>query len=95
MFLLNHFVKYIEVGDATSACITNEQKCYLWGCGLNGRLGNGERSNIDVPLLSQELLNKSVNAITMGSNNTFAIMGTKCVLAWGSSKNGKLGFKMP
>ena len=31
----------------------------------------------------------------MGTNSTFAILESKKVLAWGSSKNGKLGFELP
>lgn len=94
MALNNLSIKYIETGDATSACITNDQKVYLWGCGLNGRLGNGENINIDVPQLSSELKDKMVSAIIMGSNSTFAILENKNIFAWGSSKGGKLGFEM-
>ena len=49
MELENKFVKFIEAGDASSACITSDQLVYLWGSGLNGRLGNGAFSNLLQP----------------------------------------------
>ena len=68
------FVKFIEAGDASSACITHDYKVYFWGSGLNGRLGNGEYQNYPLPMLSQELKDKQVAAIAIGTNTTFAIM---------------------
>jgi len=67
---------------------------YLWGSGLNGRLGNGESSSDSVPTLSQELKDKAVASIIMGTNTTFAILENLNVFGWGSSKGGKLGFEL-
>lgn len=70
----------------------------MWGTGLNGRLGNGENDNQLQPELSQELKDKAVAQIIMGTNTTFAIVEISSqqttVYGWGSSKNGKLGFQL-
>lgn len=87
------FVKYIEAGDASSACITHEPQVYMWGSGLNGRLGNGDSGPELLPQLSQELKDKQVACIVKGTNTTFAIMENS-VFGWGSSKSGKLGFEL-
>jgi len=93
--LSGEFVKFIAAGDASSACITHDAKVYMWGSGLNGRLGNGESSNDPMPKLSQELKDKQVASVAMGTNTTFAILENKrCVYGFGSSKSGKLGFEL-
>ena len=94
-FLKDKFIKFIEAGDASSACITHDLLVYMWGSGLNGRLGNGTKENIKEPELSEELRKKQVKAISKGTNTTFAIFENKTVFGWGSSKNGKLGFELP
>ena len=43
--LAGKHVKFIEAGDASSACITHDLMVYMWGSGLNGRLGNGTHGN--------------------------------------------------
>jgi alpha-tubulin suppressor-like RCC1 family protein len=92
--LASKHVKYIEAGDASSACITHDLMVYMWGSGLNGRLGNGTNSFQLQPQLSQELKDKQVCSIFKGTNSTFAILETGHVFGWGSSKNGKLGFAL-
>jgi E3 ubiquitin-protein ligase HERC2 len=52
------FIKQIEAGDASSACITHDFLVYMWGSGLNGRLGNGTKENKMVPERSEELRKK-------------------------------------
>ena len=93
--LKEKFVTQVEAGDASSACITHDLNVYMWGSGLNGRLGNGTKHNLTTPDMSQELKKKQVISITKGTNSTFAIFESKKVCSWGSSKNGKLGFELP
>lgn len=92
--LAGKHVKFIEAGDASSACITHDLMVYMWGSGLNGRLGNGTHGSELTPQLSQELKDKQVSSISKGTNSTFAIFETAQVFGWGSSKNGKLGFQL-
>lgn len=89
-----HPVKQIAAGDASSAVITQEGQVYLWGSGLNGRLGNGTSANIMLPELSMELRNYQVLNLMLGTSTSFSILESRSVLAWGSSKNGKLGHPM-
>jgi len=42
MVLADKKVKIIEAGDASSACILVDFSVYMWGSGMNGRLGNGD-----------------------------------------------------
>ena len=42
MTLADKRVKIIEAGDASSACILTDASVYMWGSGMNGRLGNGD-----------------------------------------------------
>jgi len=49
MELAGKIIKQIEAGDASSSCIASDGTVYLWGSGLNGRLGNGTSSNEMLP----------------------------------------------
>ena len=88
------FIKYINAGDASSSCVTHDRIVYMWGSGLHGRLGNGNSNNLLKPELSQELKDKQVKLMFKGTNTSFALLESTSILAWGSSKNGKLGFSM-
>jgi len=92
MELADSRVKYIEAGDASSACVLFDSNVYLWGSGMNGRLGNGNTESVLRPTRSKELDGKQVIGITKGTNNTFAILDTFQVFGFGSSRGGKLGF---
>jgi alpha-tubulin suppressor-like RCC1 family protein len=93
--LQGRFIKVIEAGDASSACITHDSIVFMWGSGLNGRLGNGSLNNCLVPEISMELKKKQVKQIIKGTNSTFSILESGKVFGWGSSKNGKLGLQLP
>jgi alpha-tubulin suppressor-like RCC1 family protein len=92
MAIADKKVKIIEAGDASSACILHDCSVYMWGSGMNGRLGNGNTDPVLMPTESKELDGKQVTGITIGTNNTFAILETYLVYGFGSSKSGKLGF---
>ena len=94
MDLKDREVQAIDAGDATSSCMTQEEHVFMWGCGLNGRLGNGNTQNELYPMLSEEIKHLNVLNMKMGTNTSFAILESRKVLAWGSSKNGKLGFPL-
>jgi alpha-tubulin suppressor-like RCC1 family protein len=94
MTLHDKKVKMIEAGDASSACILTDSSVYMWGSGMNGRLGNGDTKQVLIPIRSKELDGKQVIAITKGTNNTFAILDTYQVYGFGSSRGGKLGFEL-
>jgi alpha-tubulin suppressor-like RCC1 family protein len=56
--LNDKFIKECEAGDASSACNTTDFLVYMWGSGLNGRLGNGTKDNLMLPEKSEELKKK-------------------------------------
>ena len=45
----------ISAGEANSAAITQRNELYIWGVGLNGRLGNGKTSNVLRPTIVEDL----------------------------------------
>ncbi|XP_030644117.1 probable E3 ubiquitin-protein ligase HERC4 [Chanos chanos] len=61
----------------TLAFIESSEKIYSFGCGEQGQLGNGQRTNQCVPLpvhLSTEhKFNRSLERICAGGNNSFAL----------------------
>ena len=92
MFLADKVVKYIEAGDASSSCVLIDWSTYLWGSGMNGRLGNGVYEPVLKPFKSKELDGKQIIGIHKGTNNTFTVLDTNKVYGFGSSRGGKLGF---
>ena len=44
--LNNQKVIFVECGDSHSGCITEEGLVFVWGIGLNGRLGNFQMINV-------------------------------------------------
>lgn len=48
--LKNKKVIQIECGDSHSGCITEDGLVFVWGNGLNGRLGNSVTKNISTPI---------------------------------------------
>jgi alpha-tubulin suppressor-like RCC1 family protein len=55
MDLADKTVRTIEAGDASSVCILTDFSVYMWGSGMNGRLGNGTTENVLSPIRSAEL----------------------------------------
>ena len=55
MAIADKKVKIIEAGDASSACILYDCSVYMWGSGMNGRLGNGNTDPVLMPTESKEL----------------------------------------
>ena len=49
MALAHLKVEQIACGDSHSACIANNKQLYMWGVGLNGRLGMATDQNQMVP----------------------------------------------
>jgi alpha-tubulin suppressor-like RCC1 family protein len=83
----------ISAGDANSAAITQRNELYIWGVGLNGRLGNGRTSNVLRPSLVEDLKDSKVEDISLGSTHTLCLLRNGKGLCWGSSSKGKMGLE--
>jgi len=62
----------VGCGSVVSYAVTAEGKCYAWGMGTNGQLGNGEDDDVTAPQLmkSKQLENRSVIAVSSGGQHT-------------------------
>jgi len=74
--LTSHRVVQVECGDAHSGCITEGGLIFVWGIGLNGRLGNNLTQNFDFPIQIQEKLNNRIMSLYFGMTSSFAILKT-------------------
>jgi alpha-tubulin suppressor-like RCC1 family protein len=83
----------LEAGEANSAVITSKNELYIWGIGLNGRLGTGKTQNSLLPTLIEDLRNVKVEDVSLGSNHSLCLLRNGKVLCWGSSKDGKMGLE--
>lgn len=91
MALAQHIVEQIACGESHSACITDRQQLYMWGVGLNGRLGMALDQNYAKPELVQDLSQTKIERIFLGMNTSIAIDKSYMCYVWGSGKYGKLG----
>ena len=64
---------------------------YVWGVGLNGRLGIGMDSNKDTPHSVSEFNTDPCARIFLGMNTSFAISKSSELYVWGSGQYGKIG----
>jgi E3 ubiquitin-protein ligase HERC2 len=88
--LNNHKVIFVECGDAHSGCITEEGFVFVWGIGLNGRLGNTLMINVSLPSQIFEE-DPQIQKLFFGMTSSFAVRKNGTSLSWGSNQFGKLG----
>ena len=86
-------VLLLAAGESNSAAISSKNDIYLWGVGLNGRLGTGKTSNVLKPTLNEDLKNVKVEDISLGASHSLCLLRNGKVLTWGSSKDGKMGIE--
>lgn len=78
-------------GDQHSGCIVEGGAVYVWGVGLNGRLGIGMDTNKDIPTMVSEFNQDPCNRLFFGMNTSFAITKSSELYVWGSGQYGKVG----
>lgn len=86
-------IKIIDIacGDQHSGCINEQGQVYVWGVGLNGRLGIGTDTDRDLPVLISEFNSDPCSRVFFGMNTSFAISKSSELYVWGSGQYGKLG----
>lgn len=66
-------------------------KVFSWGEGEDGKLGHGNRLNLDKPKLIEALKNKRIRDIACGSSHSAAITSSGELYTWGLGEYGRLG----
>ncbi|OII76156.1 regulator of chromosome condensation family protein [Cryptosporidium andersoni] len=90
--LLNEKVIKVSCGSFHTACLTDLNKAYTWGLGMQGRLGHGDTNDIYTPKLIESLAGLSVRNIVCGGHHTAILLNNGKVYFCGGGAFGKLGF---
>lgn len=81
----------ISCGSMHCACIDDKGALYTWGCGSDGRLGHGSKSDIALPTQVHALKGKKVKQVACGGSHTLVLLEDGSVSAFGKGRNGQLG----
>jgi alpha-tubulin suppressor-like RCC1 family protein len=82
----------IACGRAHNAVLVNSEnlnQLYTWGCGLEGRLGNGDKVDRNIPC-KVESFQEDISDVECGFLHTAAISKGK-LYTFGSNEFGQLG----
>ena len=90
-FLQGSKIIDIVCGDQHSGCINEHGQVYVWGVGLNGRLGLDKASNHELPKIVSEFNQDPCSRLFFGMNTSFAITKSSELYVWGSGQYGKCG----
>jgi alpha-tubulin suppressor-like RCC1 family protein len=75
--------------DGFALALLSNETVAAWGANRFGELGNGTRTNSNVPVTVKGL--SAVTAIAAGGLHALALQGSGTVDAWGSNEVGQLG----
>lgn len=64
---------------------------FSWGDGEDGKLGHGNRLNLEKPKIIEALRNKRIRDIACGSSHSAAISSNGELYTWGLGEYGRLG----
>ncbi|XP_048524463.1 E3 ubiquitin-protein ligase HERC2 [Dendroctonus ponderosae] len=92
-FLSQYVVKKVAVhsGGKHAMALTMDGKVFSWGEGEDGKLGHGNRLNLDKPKLIEALKSKKIRDIACGSSHSAAISSGGELYTWGLGEYGRLG----
>ncbi len=89
-------VAMVAAGAAHSVALTDDGAVFAWGAGGNGRLGNGDTTNQNLPVRvhgsapGTEFL-KDIVMVSSGNRHSLALASDGTVYAWGANPSGALG----
>ncbi|KAK9747381.1 Regulator of chromosome condensation (RCC1) repeat [Popillia japonica] len=92
-FLNQYVIKKVAVhsGGKHAMALTLDGKVFSWGEGEDGKLGHGNRLNLDKPKLIETLRSKRIRDIACGSSHSAAITSSGELYTWGLGEYGRLG----
>ncbi|KAJ8962033.1 hypothetical protein NQ314_005815 [Rhamnusium bicolor] len=92
-FLSQYVVKKVAVhsGGKHAMALTLDGKVFSWGEGEDGKLGHGNRLNLDKPRMIESLRSKKTRDIACGSSHSAAITSSGELYTWGLGEYGRLG----
>ncbi|XP_044756400.1 E3 ubiquitin-protein ligase HERC2 [Coccinella septempunctata] len=92
-FLSQYVIKKVAVhsGGKHAMALTLDGKVFSWGEGEDGKLGHGNRLNLDKPKMIDALKSKKIREIACGSSHSAAITSNGELYTWGLGEYGRLG----
>ncbi|XP_017782464.1 PREDICTED: E3 ubiquitin-protein ligase HERC2 isoform X2 [Nicrophorus vespilloides] len=92
-FLSQYVIKKVAVhsGGKHALALTLDGKVFSWGEGEDGKLGHGNRLNLDKPKMIERLRSKRIRDIACGSSHSAAISSSGELFTWGLGEYGRLG----
>ena len=78
-------------GPGHSLAVTSTGAVLAWGYNADGELGDGNRTNSDMPVKVKLPAGRKVTAVAAGELNSLAVTSTGAVFAWGGNNFGQLG----
>ncbi|KAK4883497.1 hypothetical protein RN001_006816 [Aquatica leii] len=92
-FLSQYVIKKVAVhsGGKHALALTLDGKVFSWGEGDDGKLGHGNRLNLDKPKMIEALRSKRIRDIACGSSHSAAITSSGELYTWGLGEYGGLG----
>jgi alpha-tubulin suppressor-like RCC1 family protein len=84
-------VSAIAAGSLHTLALTSTGTVLAWGYNADGELGNGTKTNSDVPVSVKMPAGAKVVAIAAGAYDSLALTSSGAVYAWGYNADGELG----
>ena len=81
----------VAAGRMHSCAILDDGSVWTWGCGKDGALGHGSRSDENPPKKVEKLAGKRVVDIDAGNDYTICVVDDGTVYSWGRDGCGQLG----
>lgn len=91
--LLPRKILSLAAGSSHSGAIADDGSIWMWGNGMYGQLGVGEKENSPVPLCVRDLQHEKAIQITCGVNHTMILTESNDVYSWGAGTYGRLGIR--
>lgn len=87
----NVIITKIAAGGRHSLAVDASQMIYSWGCGANGRLGNGSEKDQFQPKIIDSLSSSKIAVISAGDTYSACVTSEGSLFTWGHGEFGRLG----
>jgi hypothetical protein len=86
----NKKVKQLFAGEDHCACVTEDGEGFVWGYGMDGRLGNRNKMNQSVPS-KISLTEEKIKKVSCGGHHTAILTEKGDLYMCGNGRDGELG----